>query len=51
MGGIELKAQAALCSTKSKKKRSFIYEVPRDESQVSVGGWVSLGYGSKGRLR
>jgi hypothetical protein len=47
VGGTEQKAQAALRSLKSKKNRRFRSEVPRDESQVSVGGLLALGYGRK----
>jgi hypothetical protein len=34
-----------------KKIRRVIFEVPQDESQVSVGGLLALGYGSKRRVR
>ena len=30
-----------------KKNRRFIPEVPQDESYVSVGGLLTLGYGSR----
>jgi hypothetical protein len=46
-GGIEQKIEVALRSQKSKKKRKTRSEVPQDKSQVSVGGLLALGYGSK----
>jgi hypothetical protein len=46
-GGIKQKARAALRSRKSKKNKRIRSQVPRDESQVSVGGLLALGYGRK----
>jgi hypothetical protein len=46
-----LEAQAALRSLKMKQSRGIRYEVPRDESWVSVGGMLALGYGRKRRSR
>jgi hypothetical protein len=46
-GGIELKEQATLCSLKWKGNRNSRPEVPWDESRVSFGGLLALGYGSK----
>ena len=39
-----MEAQAVPRSLKSKKIRRIISEVPQDESQVSVGGLLALGY-------
>ena len=46
-GGINQKAKDALHSLKTKKKKGIRSEVPQDDSQVSVGGLFSLGYGRK----
>jgi len=43
--------KAALCSPKSKKNKRIRFKVPRDESQVSVGFLLALGYGRKQRTR
>jgi hypothetical protein len=45
------KVKAALHSLKMKQRRGIRSEVPRDESQVSVGGLLVLGYGRKRRSR
>jgi hypothetical protein len=50
-GETEQKAQATLCSLKWKWNKKFRSEVPQDESQVSFGGLLALGYGSKQILR
>ena len=47
-GGIELEAKDSLLSLKMKKSRGIRSKVPWEESQVSVGGLLSLVYGSKG---
>jgi hypothetical protein len=44
-------AKVALRSPKSKQNRRIRFKVPRDESQVSVGGLLALGYGRKWRTR
>jgi hypothetical protein len=48
---MDQKAQAAPHSLKTKKNIRFRPEVPRDESHVSVGGLLALGYGRLRRLR
>jgi hypothetical protein len=46
-GGIKKKARDALRSRESKKNKRIRSQVPQDESQVSVGGLLALGYGRK----
>jgi hypothetical protein len=50
-GGIKQKEIVTLHSRKSKKNKRIRSQVPRDESQVSVGGLLALGYGRKQRMR
>jgi hypothetical protein len=45
--GKDKNAKVVLRSLKLKKNRKLRYEVPQDESQVSVGGFLALRYGSK----
>jgi hypothetical protein len=46
-----MEAQAAPRSLKLKHNKRIGYEVHQDDSQVSVGGMLALGYGSKRILR
>jgi hypothetical protein len=43
------KEKSALRSLRTEKNRGIRSEVPQDESQVSVGGLLALGYGRKRR--
>jgi hypothetical protein len=47
----KVETKASLRSSKSKKNRRIRSKLPWDESQVSFGGLLDLGYGRKQRTR